>query len=313
MSGKAREMDVRPTSPNNRPALLFCITLVVLFLWAARSLSAQQMSGPVGGPVEAAALPDAPQLQVAPTTSDAHQVAPRKDCPPAPPPAGGPSSAPPAGGPQKNAGAGCAAPRFDFFHPFGLLPRTGPLTPKDKLRLAANNVADPFNLITIGGTAAITIGSDSHSDYGPGLKGWAKNSGTLLTEDMTGAFFITFLVPSLTHQDPRYHRMPNASIPRRIANAIVQPVWTQSDKGNHMLNYGDLIGVPATITLANVYVPDRQQGFGATAESSITSIASAPIDNFVTEFLPDVAKHVSIHIVLIQRIINQIAFTPGST
>jgi hypothetical protein len=187
------------------------------------------------------------------------------------------------------------------------------MTREDKLRLAANNVADPFNLITIAGTAAITIGSNSHSDYGPGLKGWAKNSGTLLTEDMSGAFFITFLVPSLTHQDPRYHRMPGASISRRIENAIIQPVWTLSDNGNHMLNYGDLIGIPAAITLANVYVPDREQGFGATAESSITSIASAPIDNFVTEFLPDVAKHVSIHIVLIQRIINRIALTPGSS
>lgn len=289
------------------------MTLVALVLAAAPWLPAQQISAPGAGPVEVAALPDAPQSQVAPATPDVHQAVSRKGCPPATPPAGGSSSALPAAEPQKNASAGCAAPRFDFFHPFGLLPRTGPLTPKDKLRLAANNVADPFNLITIAGTAAITIGSNSHSDYGPGLKGWAKNSGTLLTEDMSGAFFITFLVPSLTHQDPRYHRMPGASIRRRIENAIIQPVWSQSDTGNHMLNYGDLIGVPAAITLDNVYVPDRQQGVWPTAESSITSIASAPIDNFVTEFLPDVAKHVSIHIVLIQRILNQIAPAGGST
>lgn len=295
-------MDVRPTSPNNRPVLLFRITLVALVLAAAQSLPAQQIE-----PVEVAALPDAPQSQVAPATSDSHQAASRRGCPPAQPPAGGPVS-----DPQKNAGAGCGAPKFDIFQPWGKPPR-GPLNPKEKLRLAANNVADPFNLITIGGTAAITIGADSHTDYGPGLKGWAKNAGTLLTEDMSGAFFVTFLVPSLTHQDPRYHRMPGASIPRRIANAIVQPVWGYSDQRNRIPNYGYLIGIPAAITLANVYVPDRQQGFAATAESSLTSIGSAPIDNFVTEFLPDVAKHVSIHIVLIQRIINRMAFGGGTT
>ena len=213
---------------------------------------------------------------------------------------------------QQNGTTSCVVRKFDIFQPWGKPPR-GPLTPKNKLRLAANDVADPFNLITIGGTAAITIGSNSHTDYGPGMRGWAKNAGTLLTEDMSGAFFVTFLVPSLAHQDPRYHRMPNASIPRRIENAIIQPVWGYSDQGNRMPNYGNLIGVPAAITLDNVYVPDRSQGFWPTAESSITSIASAPIDNFVTEFLPDVAKHISIHIVLIQRILNQIAPVGGTT
>jgi hypothetical protein len=291
---------------SKRLALFVRVTLVVLFVGAVRWLPAQQLSESA----ESAALPDDPQFQVAPTTSDTHQVTPRKGCPPAAPSAGGSLSAPPAAEPQKNADARCT-PRFDFFHPLGRPPKSGMLTSRDKLRLAASDVADPFNLITIGATAAITIGHNPNTDYGPGLKGWAKNSGTLLTEDMTGAFFVTFLVPSLTGQDPRYHRMPNASIPRRIANAIVQPVWTQSDKGHSMFNYGDLIGVPATIALANVYVPDRKRGVEPTVESSAIAIASSPIDNFVSEFLPDVAKHISIRIVFIQRIVNQIALTGG--
>jgi len=181
----------------------------------------------------------------------------------------------------------------------------------DKLRIAASNVVDPFNLITIGVSAGINIGSNPDTAYGPGMKGWAKNSGTLLTEDMTGAFFGTFLVPSIMRQDPRYYRMPHASIPRRIANAIVQPVWSRSDSGNHMLNYGSLIGTPMTITLANVYVPGQEQGVGPVAESSAIAIASAPIDNFITEFLPDVATHFKIRIVILQRLVNHIAATGG--
>ena len=183
----------------------------------------------------------------------------------------------------------------------------------DKLRIASSNVVDPFSLVTIGVSAAITIGSDSHTGYGPGMGGWAKNAGTLFTEDMTGAFFITFLIPSIVKQDPRYYRMPHASIPRRVGNAIVQPVWTRSDSGKHMPNLAMLIGVPATITLANVYVPDQDQGVGPTAASSAIAIASSPIDNFVTEFLPDVAKVVKIRIVIIQRLINHIAVTGGES
>ncbi|MGB0123844.1 MAG: hypothetical protein WA419_19640 [Silvibacterium sp.] len=291
---------------SNPRALFFLVTIVVLFIGARGRLPAQRISASV----EVATLPDAPQSQVLPDPSDARQVPPRKGCPPTSPPTGGPAGAPRTATPPKNTGCGR---KFDYFYPLGKPPKTGPLSSRDKLRIAASNVVDPFNLITIGATAAITIGSDPDTGYGPGMKGWAKNSGTLLTEDMSGAFFVTYLVPSLTRQDPRYYRMPNGSIPRRILNVLVQPIWTRSDSGKHMLNYGNLIGVPATITLANVYVPGRKQGVGPTAESSAITIASSPIDNLVTEFLPDVAKHIKIRIVLIQRIVNHIALTSGQS
>lgn len=40
-------------------------------------------------------------------------------------------------------------------------------------------------------------------------------------------------------------------------------------------------------------------------------LATAPIDNFVSEFLPDVALHIHVQIVVIQRIINQVAKLDG--
>ena len=202
--------------------------------------------------------------------------------------------------------------KFDILYPFGKPPGHGqPLTSMDKLRIASSNVVDPFNLLTIAATAAISVGTNPDSGYGSGFQGWVKNSATLLTEDMTGAFFITYLIPSITKQDPRYYRMPNASIPRRIENVLIQPVWSRSDKGGHMPNYGMLIGVPMTVALANVYVPGRKQGVWPTVETSAVAIGSAPLDNLVNEFLPDVAKRVKVHIVLIQRIVNHLALTEG--
>ena len=209
--------------------------------------------------------------------------------------------------------AGCRQ-KFDFLYPLGKPPGHGQrLTSMDKARIAASDVVDPFNLLTIAATAAITVGSNPQSGYGPGLKGWGKNSLTLLTEDMTGSFFVTYAVPSLTHQDPRYYRMPGASIPRRIENVIVQPVWARSDKGGHLPNYGMLFGVPAAVALADIYVPGRKQGFWPIVETSATAIASAPLDNLIDEFLPDVSKHVSVHIVLIQRIVNHMTLTEGTS
>lgn len=39
----------------------------------------------------------------------------------------------------------------------------------------------------------------------------------------------------------------------------------------------------------------------------MTWVRTRPIDNVVTEFLPDLAKHIKIRIVLIQRIVNYIS------
>ncbi|MBV8674716.1 MAG: hypothetical protein JOZ33_14900, partial [Acidobacteriaceae bacterium] len=226
-------------------------------------------------------LPDAPQSQTVAKTTDpppasTQNATTQKKCPP--PSKSGQGIGGAAGGaePQKNETVPCRQ-KFDIQYPFGKPPGHGqPLTSMDKLRIAASDVVDPFNLLTIGATAAISVGSNPDSHYGPGMKGWAKNSGTLLTEDMSGAFFVTYLVPSITRQDPRYYRMPGASIPRRIGNVLIQPVWARSDKGGHMPNFGMLIGVPAAVTLANVYVPGRKQGVWPTVETSAIAIATAP-------------------------------------
>ncbi|MGA3129775.1 MAG: hypothetical protein ABSD59_03175, partial [Terracidiphilus sp.] len=186
-------------------------------------------------------------------------------------------------------------------------PDVKPLSPEEKARLAANNLLDPFNLITIAGEAAISVAANSHSAYGPGIPGWGRYMGVSFTQDLTGEFFGTFLIPSLVHQDPHYHRMPNSRIPRRIFHCVSQIAWTQGDNGRGMLNYSDLAGFAIDDAIGNLYVPGQQTRLSASTERYAIGLATAPIDNFVSEFLPDVARHIHVQIVIIQRVINQVA------
>src|SRR5712664_2886849 len=64
-----------------------------------------------------------------------------------------------------------------------------PMTWQQKGYLALHDLTDPFNFATILGISAITVGSDSHSAYGPGLKGFGKSVGVSLLQDATGQFF----------------------------------------------------------------------------------------------------------------------------
>ena len=181
-----------------------------------------------------------------------------------------------------------------------------PLTPRQKAILAFRNTTDPYNFATIGLISAISTAADPDSPYGPGVPGFGRNFGVAYCETAVGEFFGTFLIPAIAHQDPHYHRMPNASYMRRIGHAVTQVVWAQSDYGVGMPNYANLIGTAIGDGLGNLYVPGRQKSWAAAASRYSTAIATDPIDNFITEFLPDVARRVNVHIVLVQQIVNQV-------
>lgn len=201
----------------------------------------------------------------------------------------------------------CPAPIINWYLRFENGPQVKPLTPKEKAWLATKNLIDPFNVITILGEAGISVAADSHSAYGPGMPGFARYVGVSFTQDITGEFFNTFLIPSIAHQDPHYHRMPHASYPRRVFHAIDAVFWAQGDDGKGMLNYGTLMGYGIDDEIGNLYVPGRETDGAATAQRYAIGLATAPIDNFITEFLPDVAKHIHVQVVIVQRIINQVA------
>jgi hypothetical protein len=203
-------------------------------------------------------------------------------------------------------------PIINWYARFVTGPEVMRFSPEQKLRLALDDLINPFNLLTITGEAGISIAADSHTAYGPGFPGWGRLSGVNFTQDMTGEFFGTFLISSIVHQDPHYHRRPDLSIPRRAFHCISQIAWTQGDNGKGMVNYADLAGFAIDGAISNLYVPGQETRLSGSAERYLIGLATAPIDNFITEFVPSVASHIHTRVVLVQRIINQVART-GNT
>jgi hypothetical protein len=303
--------------------------LLATLLLGCPALFGQQQTSPGN-------LPEAPQPSAIPSNrpvegprgpkqSDAQRSNTRPGFPPVSPPAPGLMPVPPAARPnifgvrsQCRPDSSSPAetimscePNIPMFNRFLDSATPLPLTPRQKFILAARNVSDPSNLLTIVGLSAISVASDSHTADGPGFRGFAKNAGVSLSQDMTGEFFGTFLIPSLAHQDPHYHRMPNLSVGRRILHVLDAVVIAQSDEGVPMFNYATVVGTIATNSLGNVYVPGRKHSFGASTARIATSLATDPIGNAITEFVPDLARHVNIQVVLVQRVINRVAIEEG--
>jgi hypothetical protein len=186
-------------------------------------------------------------------------------------------------------------------------PQVKPFTPREKGLLAIRNFIDPFNGVTIGGNSALFVATNPHSAYGPGIWGFSKNVGVSYSEDGIGEFFGTFAIPSIVHQDPHYYRMAEGNIPHRFLHAISQVVWTRGDNGRGMLNYGDLLGLAIDEQLENFYVPGLETHASATMSRYLIAVGTSPADNLIAEFLPDLARHVHIRVVVVQRIIDQVS------
>ena len=294
--GRITPARLRPGTSVQLPAVSRFASFLLLQL-ALLPFAPSLMAAPSDQPVDTSSLPDSPEPHSR-TSSPALQPDPgREDSLARDPSIVGAASVP------------CTNCRLNWYQRFTNGPQQRPLTPGGKGWLAARNFLDPFSLVAVTSEAGISVASDSHSPYGPGMPGFSRSVGVSVTEDMTGEFFGTFLIPSVAHQDPDYYRMEHAPIHRRIGHAIVQSIWARGDNGEEMPNYANLVGFACDDAIANLYVPGRETSLGPSAGRYAVNLASAPIGNFVNEFLPDVASHVHVQIVIIQRIINQVVKT----
>lgn len=183
-----------------------------------------------------------------------------------------------------------------------------PLTPRGKFHLALRNFSDPVN---IGGTALDSeisnATSSASSAFGRGWSGFGKRFGMSMADDGLNEFFSTFLVSSLAHQDPHYHRDPGSSTGRRIAYALSRVVVTRSDFGKPMFNYAEFVGTSSSALLETTYHFERDESPSAIASRIFVSIGSDAAWNLMNEFLPDVAKHVNPRFFFLRRLAERAA------
>ncbi|HVH89243.1 MAG TPA: hypothetical protein VM912_21185 [Terriglobales bacterium] len=183
-----------------------------------------------------------------------------------------------------------------------------PLSASGKLHLAIKNFSDPVN---IGGTAldsAISNAtSSSSSAFGTGWSGFGKRFGMSMSDDGLSEFFSTFLVSSLAHQDPHYHRDVGSKTGRRIAYALSRVIIARSDYGKPMFNYAEFVGTASSSLLENTYHFDRDESLGAVSSRIFVSIGSDAAWNLMNEFLPDIAKHVNPRFFFLRRLAERAA------
>ena len=168
-----------------------------------------------------------------------------------------------------------------------------PLTAQGKLRLFVKDETDPFTIGWVAFEAGLAQSNNAPSEYGQGASGYGKRFGAGLANEMSAGFFGTFLFPTVLHQDPRYHRLGEGPLTKRLGHALIRPVLTHKDSGGRAFNWSGILGSIAASALSNAYYPERDRGVGATFSRVGTSLPFAMINELVNEFGPDLEKKIT--------------------
>jgi hypothetical protein len=153
--------------------------------------------------------------------------------------------------------------RKSVFFP-NLATSSGPLSPWQKFKLAANN---SVSLATI---AAALTGSafgqaiNSPAGYGQGGEGYAKRFGADMARSASANLFGTFLIASAFHEDPRFYVKKHYSFKQSVKYAALRIVVTRSDSGERVANFADTLGPLAGEGLANTYYPEGNRDVSST-------------------------------------------------
>jgi hypothetical protein len=180
-----------------------------------------------------------------------------------------------------------------------------PLGVSGKFRLAVANVSDPFSIITTALDSEFGDATDGHTKLRTGMAGFGQRFGTAMAGQATSEMFSTFLISSIFHQDPHYHRDPAAPTHTRIEKALAYVFVTRSDSGKRMFNFAEVLGTTSSSLVEGKLHPEWEKGPGAAAGRIAISIGSDAAWNLMTEFLPDVARHLNPRWMLLRRLADR--------
>lgn len=180
---------------------------------------------------------------------------------------------------------------------FGVTSRrnAAPLTTGQKFHLFAKSSFDPFEYAAAGLQAGLGQATNEFPGYGQGAAGYGKRYGASLADQVSSSFFANFVYPTLLKEDPRYFRLGQGSIKRRIGYSLAQEFVTVTDKGTRRFNFSNVLGAFSSGGLSNVYYPQTDRGFSLTMSRSAISLLYGSAGGLVDEFWPDIKRKLFHH------------------
>jgi hypothetical protein len=170
----------------------------------------------------------------------------------------------------------------------------GPLSVKQKLELFADESIAPSRLLSSAAGAGIGQAQNSLAAYGQGMAGYGKRFGTSMATAASTNFFGTFVISSALHRDPRYFVTLHGGFGHRVAYALSRIVVARTDEGKDAANWAGMLGPLLAESLANSYLPVKEQTAGRTFQRYGIRIGLYTASNALREYWPTIFRSLRI-------------------
>jgi hypothetical protein len=197
--------------------------------------------------------------------------------------------------------------RRSFFFP-NIATSVGPLSTKQKFELFADESVAPSRFLSSAAGAGIGQARNSLDGYGQGGEGYGKRFGSSMATAASNNFFGTFVIASMLHRDPRYFPTLRGGAGHRIGYALSRIVVARTDDGRLAANWPGIIAPLLAESLANSYLPDKEQTAGRTFQRYGWRIGLNTASNALREYWPTIFRNLRI-----TRIAPRSNSDPGAT
>ena len=163
-----------------------------------------------------------------------------------------------------------------------------PLSVKGKFILATKDSCDYTSIVFVGLLAGVRQSVKSDPEFGNGAIGYGRYFWRSFADQGVGNYFSEAILPSLTHEDPRYYTLARGGLLHRTAYAFTRVLITKNDSGSTGFNYSEIIGNGFAAGLANAYYPAQDRTLRDTGVNWGEQVISDGLANVVKEFWPDI-------------------------
>src|SRR5258708_4408789 len=166
----------------------------------------------------------------------------------------------------------------------------GPLSSRQKFELFAGESVAPSRFLSSAAGAGIGQARNSLSGYGQEAGGYGKRFGSSMATAASNNFFGTFVISSVLHRDPRYFVTLHGGAGHRIGYALSRIVIARTDDGKLGANWPGMIAPLLAESLANSYLPVKEQTAGRTFRRYGWRIGLNTASNVLREYWPTIVR-----------------------
>jgi hypothetical protein len=165
-----------------------------------------------------------------------------------------------------------------------------PETVKEKFIDATEDSFDYSSIFIPAAIAGYDMAKRETPEFHQGAAGYARYFWHSAVDQTSENYLVEFVIPALTHEDPRYYTLGHGGFVKRSGYALSRAVITRSDSGTDVFNFSEVLGSGAASGISNLYYPSASRSLGSTGSQWGLDVAIDAASFWVKEFWPDINR-----------------------